>query len=184
MKKLLIFVGIFAAFCAYCIFSNEMELRKMATVEGRQEVIMEKYENAVITSEKEVEGYIISAFDVGGNPGYSVLEEHGYAVFRPIAEGKYDFQTYSVVVEKNHLVSGGLRIPESEVDYDIYVCKKEGIEYLDVTRRDTYTGEFLQHEKLYLDASGIAIMKQDPVVWAWETDVIGYDAEGNAYELA
>ena len=171
MKKLLIFVGILAAFCAYCIFSNEMELRKMATVEGRQAVIADKYENAVITSEKDVEGYIISAFEVG--------DEHGYAVFRPIAEGKYDFQTYSVVVEKNHLVSGGLRIPESEVDYDIYVCKKEGIEYLDVTRRDTYTGEFLQHEKLYLDASGIAIMKLEPKVWAWQTEITGYDAEGN-----
>ena len=170
MKKLLIFVGIFAAFCAYCIFSNEMELRKMATVEGRQAVIADKYENAVITSEKDVEGYIISAFEVG--------DEHGYAVFRPIAEGKYDFQTYSVIVEKNHLVSGNLDIPETEDTYDIYVCKKEEIEYLDVTRRDTYTGEFLQNEKLYLDASGIAIMKQDPVVWAWQTEITGYDAEG------
>lgn len=179
MKKLLIFVGIIMVFCVYCIFSNEMELRKMATTEGRQEVIREKYEGAVITAEKELEGYIISAFDVGGNPGYSILEEHGYAVFRPIAEGKYDFQTYSMVVEKNRLVSGELRIPESEADYDIYVCKKEGIEYLDVTRRDTYTGELLQHEKLYLDDSGIAILKQDPVVWAWETEITGYDEEGN-----
>lgn len=179
MKKLLIFVGIFAAWCAWATISNDRDLRKQATVEGRQEVIREKHEGAVITSEKELEGYIISAFDVGGNPGYSVLEEHGYAVFRPIAEGKYDFQTYSVVVEKNHLVSGGLRIPESEVDYDIYVCKKEEIEYLDVTRRDTYTGEFLQNEKLYLDASGIAIMKLEPKVWAWQTEITGYDAEGN-----
>lgn len=183
MKKLLIFVGIIMVFCAYCIFSNEMELRKMATTEGRQEVIREKYEGAVITAEKELEGYIISAFDVGGNPGYSILEEHGYAVFRPIAEGKYDFQTYSMVTEKNHLVHGGLRIPNSENDYDIYVCKKEGIEYLDVTRRDTYTGELLQNEKLYLDDSGIAILKQDPVVWAWETKTTGYDAEGNPDDL-
>lgn len=63
MKKLLIFVGIIVVFCLYCIFSNEMELRKMATVEGRQEVIAEKYEDAEITSEKEVEGYIISAYE-------------------------------------------------------------------------------------------------------------------------
>ena len=179
MKKILIFVGVIAAFCLYCIISNEMELRKMATTEGRQEVIREKYEGAVITSEKELEGYIISAFDVGGNPGYSILEEHGYAVFKPIAEGKYDFQTYSVIVEKNHLVSGNLDIPETEADYDIYVCKKEGIAYLDVTRRDTYTGELLQQEKLYLDDSGIAIMKLEPKVWAWETKITGYDAEGN-----
>lgn len=183
MKKLLIFVGIIAAFCFYCMISNEMELRAMATTEGRQEVIREKYEGAVITAEKEVEGYIISAFDVGGNPGYSVLEEHGYAVFKPVAEGKYDFQIYSMVTEKNHLVHGGLRIPDSETDYDIYVCKKEGIEYLDVTRRDTYTGEVLQQEKLYLDETGIAIMKQDPVVWAWETKITGYDAEGNSDDV-
>ncbi|WP_458407377.1 hypothetical protein [Anaerotignum sp.] len=183
MKKLLIFVGVIVAFCLYCIISNEMELKKMATVEGRQEVIREKYEGAVITSEKELEGYIISAFDVGGTPGHSVLEEHGYAVFEPIAEGKYDFKTYSIVVEKYRLAHGDIRIPESETDYDIYVCKKEGIEYLDVTRRDTYTGELLQHEKLYLDDSGIAILKQDPVVWAWQTNITGYDAEGNPDDL-
>ena len=183
MKKLLIFVGVIVAFCLYSIISNEMELRAMATTEGREKVIREKYEDAVITAEKELEGYIISAFDVGGTPGHSVLEEHGYAVFKPIAEGKYDFKTYSIVVEKYRLVSGYLRIPDSEIDYDIYVCKKEGIEYLDVIRRDTYTGELLQHEKLYLDDSGIAIMKQDPVVWAWETKTTGYDAEGNPDDL-
>ena len=80
MKKLLIFVGVIVVFCLYCIFSNEMELRKMATVEGRQEVIAEKYEGAEITSEKEVEGYIISA--------YEQREKHGYAVFKPVEEGK------------------------------------------------------------------------------------------------
>ena len=61
MKKLLIFVGVIVAFCLYSIISNEMELRAMANVEGRQEFIAdiaEKYEGAVITSEKEVEGYI------------------------------------------------------------------------------------------------------------------------------
>lgn len=182
MKKLLIFVGIFAAFCAYCIFSNEMELRKMATVEGRQEVIREKYEGAVITSEKELEGYIISAFDVGGNPGYSVLEEHGYAVFKPIAEGKYDFQKYSMVVEKNHLVSGTLDIADNS--YEVFVCGDESIEYLEVTIRDTHTGELLQEEQISLEDSCIAVLKRDPVVWAWQTDVVGYDAEGNVYDLA
>lgn len=176
MKKLLIFVGIICVFFWYCIFSSEMKLRKMATEEGRQEVIMEKYENAVITSEKEVDGYILSAYEVN--------EKHGYAVFMPIEEGKYDLLTYSGSPrEKSRLVFGTLDIGNDN-SYEIFVCGEEKVEYLDVTRRDTYTGEFLQHEKLYLDASGIAIMKQDPVVWAWETDVIGYDAEGNAYELA
>lgn len=183
MKKLMIFVGVIVVFCLYCIVSNEMELRAMATVEGRQEVIREKYEDAIITAEKELEGYIISAFDVGGTPEHSILEEHGYAVFQPIKEGKYDFRTYSIVVEKSRLVQGEIRIPDSEADYDVFVCKKEGIEYLDVTRRDTYTGELLQHEKLYLDDTGIAIMKQDPVVWAWETQITGYDAEGNPDDL-
>ena len=51
MKKFQIFVGIIVAFCLYCIFSNEMELRKMVTTEGRQKVIADKYEGAVITSE-------------------------------------------------------------------------------------------------------------------------------------
>ena len=155
-----------------------MELRKQATVEGRQEVIediAEKFEGVVITSEKEVEGYIISAFDA--------KKGHGYAIFKPVKEGQYDYLTYHFIGEKSHLVHGDLRIPDSENEYDIYVCKKEGIEYLDVTRRDTYTGELLQHEKLYLDETGIAIMKQDPVVWAWETKTIGYDAEGNPDDL-
>ena len=59
MKKLLILVSIIVVFCLYCIVSNEMELKAMATTEGRQDVIAEKYEGAVITSEKEVEGYIL-----------------------------------------------------------------------------------------------------------------------------
>lgn len=178
MKKLLIFVGVICAFCGYCIFSNEMELRKMATVEGRQEVIgeiAEKYEGAVITSEKEVEGYIISAFEVG--------EEHGYAVFMPVAEGKYKYQTKSSIREKEHLVHGLLDIPEGN-SYEFYICGDKNIEYLDVTLLDTYTGELLQKEQLSLEDSCIAVLKRDPVVWAWQTDVIGYDAEGNAYELA
>lgn len=175
MKKLLIFVGIFAAFCAYCIFSNEMELRKMATVEGRQEVIREKYEGAVITSEKELEGYIISAYEVN--------EEHGYAVFMPVEEGKYDLRTYSGSPrEKSRLVFGTLDIGNDN-SYEIFVCGDETIEYLEVTIRDTYTGELLQEGQISLEDSCIAVLKRDPVVWAWQTDVIGYDAEGNAYEL-
>ena len=77
---------------------------------------------------------------------------------------------------------GTLDIPEGN-SYEVYVCGDDNIEYLDVTRRDTYTGEVLQQEKLYLDDSGIAILKQDPVVWAWETQTIGYDAEGNPDDL-
>ena len=178
MKKLMIFVGVIVAFCLYCIISNEMELRAMATVEGRQEVIAdiaEKYEGAVITSEKEVEGYIISAFEV--------RDEHGYAVFMPVAEGKYEYQTKSSIREKEHLVHGLLDVPEGN-SYEFFVCGDENIEYLDVTIGDTYTGELLQQEQITLEDSCIAVLKRDPVVWAWQTDVIGYDAEGNAYELA
>ena len=176
MKKLLIFVGIIVVFCLYCIFSNEMELRKMATVEGRQEVIAEKYEDAEITSEKEVEGYIISAYEKG--------EKHGYAVFKPVEEGKYDLMTYSGSPrEKSRLVNGTLDIVEGN-SYEVFVCGEEAIEYLDVTIRDTYTGELLQQEQISVKDFCIAVLKRDPVVWAWQTDVIGYDAEGNAYDLA
>ena len=109
MKKLLIFVGVIVVFCLYSIISNEMELRAMATTEGRQEVIAdiaEKYEGAVITSEKEVEGYIISAFEV--------RDEHGYAVFMPVAEGKYDYQTKGPLREKERLLSGTLDIQDRQ----------------------------------------------------------------------
>ena len=87
MKKLLIFVGIFVVWCLWATISNDIKLRAMATTEGRQEFIAdiaEKYEGAVITSEKEVEGYIISAFEV--------RDEHGYVVFMPVADGKYNYQ--------------------------------------------------------------------------------------------
>ena len=137
MKKILIFAGVIMAFCLYCILSDEMELRKMATVEGRQEVIAEKYEGAVITSEKEVEGYIISAFDVGA--------EHGYAVFKPVEDGKYDLQTYGSPREKKLLIFGTLDIAEED-SYEILVCGYEKIESLTVTIRDLYTGEDLQKE--------------------------------------
>ena len=176
MKKLLILVSIVVVFCLYCIVSNEMELRAMVTTEGRQEVIAEKYEGAVITSEKEVEGYMISA--------YELRDEHGYAVFKPVDEGKYDLLTYNGSPrEKNWLVYGTLDIPKGN-SYEVYVCGDEAIAYLDVTIRDTYTGELLQKEQISLEDSCIAVLKREPVVWAWQTDVIGYDAEGNAYELA
>ena len=179
MKKLLIFVGVIVAFCLYSIISDEMELRAMATVEGRQEFIAdiaEKYEGAVITSEKEVEGYIVSAYEKG--------EKHGYAVFKPMEKEKYDLMTYSGSPrEKSRLVNGTLDIVEGN-SYEVFVCGKEEIKYLNVTIRDTYTGELLQQEQISLEDSCIAVLKRDPVVWAWQTDVIGYDAEGNAYELA
>ena len=175
MKKLLILVSIVVVFCLYCIVSNEMELRAMATIEGRQEVVSEKFKEAVITSEKEVAGHIISAFEV--------RDEHGYAVFMPIAEGKYKYQTKSSIREKEQLVHGLLDIPEGN-SYEFYVCSDEKIKHLEVTIRDTYTGELLQNEQLSLEDSCIAVLKREPQVWAWQTDVIGYDAEGNAYELA
>ena len=176
MKKLLIFVGIIVAFCLYSIISNEMELRAMATVEGRENVIREKYEDAVITAEKELEGYIVSAYEKG--------EKHGYAVFKPMEKEKYDLMTYSGSPrEKSRLVNGTLDIVEGN-SYEVFVCGKEEIKYLNVTIRDTYTGELLQQEQISLEDSCIAVLKRDPVVWAWQTDVIGYDAEGNAYELA
>ena len=176
MKKLLVFVGIVAAFCFYCIVSNEMDLRKQATVEGREAAIAEKYEGAVITSEKEVDGYILSAFEV--------KEKHGYAVFIPVGEGKYDLQTYNGSPrKKDRLVFGTLDIGNDN-SYEIYICGDENIEYLDVTIRDTSTGELLQKEQISLKDSCIGVLKRDPVVWAWQTDVIGYDAEENAYDLA
>ena len=176
MKKLLIFIGIIVIFCLYCIISNEMELRKQATTEGRQAVIAEKYEGAVITSEKDVEGYIISAFEV--------KDEHGYAVFKPVGEGKHDLMTYNGSPrEKSRLVFGTLDIAEDN-SYEVFVCGDEMIEYLEVTIRDTYTGELLQEEQISLEDSCVAVLKRDPVVWAWQTDVIGYDAEGNAHNLA
>ncbi|MBR6542331.1 MAG: hypothetical protein IKT73_03895 [Anaerotignum sp.] len=175
MKKILIFVSIIVVFCLYCIISEELNLRKMATTEGRQAVIAEKYEGAVITSEKEVEGYIISAFEKG--------EKHGYTVFKPVEEEKYDYLTRSSLWEKSRLVFGTLDI--SEVDsYEVFVCGDENIEYLDVTILDTYTGELLQQEQISMKDSCIAVLRRDPVVWAWQTDVVGYDADGNAYELA
>ena len=176
MKKLLIFVCIIAAFCLYCIISDEIELKKQATTEGRQAVVAGKYEGAVITSEKEVEGYIISAFEV--------KDEHGYVVFKPVEEGKYDLMTYSGSPrEKSRLVFGTLDVTEDN-SYEIFVCGNETIEYLEGTIRDTYTGELLQQEQISLEDSCIAVLKRDPVVWAWQTDVIGYDADGNAYDLA
>ena len=118
-----------------------------------------------------MEGYIISTFEV--------KDEHGYAVFMPVAEGKYKYQTKSSIREKEQLVHGLLDIPEGN-SYEFYVCGDEKIEYLEVTIRDTYTGELLQNEQISLEGSCIAVLKRDPVVWAWQTDVIGYDAEGNA----
>ena len=152
MKKLLILVSIVVLFCLYCIVSNEMELKAMATTEGRQDVIAEKYEGAVITSEKEVEGYIISAFEV--------RDEHGYAVFMPVAEGKYKYQTRSSIREKESLVHGMLDIPEGN-SYEFYVCGDENIEYLKVEIRDTYTGELLQKEQISLEDSCIAVLKRE-----------------------
>ena len=175
MKKLLIFVSVIVVFCLYCIISEELDLRKMATVEGRQAVIAEKYEGAVIKSEKEVEGHIISAFNKGG--------KHGYAVFNPVAEGKYDLMTFNgSPVKKDHLVYGTLDITE-ENSYEVLVCGDEKIETLYVTIRELYTGELLQQEQISLEDSCIGVIKRDPVVWAWQVDVVGYDAEGNAYKL-
>ena len=174
MKKLLIFVSIIVVFCLYSVFGFEMKLRKMATVEGRQAVIGERYDGAVITSEKELEGYIISAYEVN--------KEHGYAIFMPEGEGKYDLRTYSGSPrEKSRLIAGTFDIAENS--YEIFVCGDERVEDLEVTIRDTYTGELLQQEEISLEDSCIAVLKRDPVVWAWQTDIIGYDAEGNAYEL-
>lgn len=175
MKKLLIFVGIIVAWCAWAIISNDMDMRKQATVEGREAVIAEKHEGAVITSEKVVNGYIISAFEVG--------DEHGYFVFMPMAEGKYKYMTDGGSLrEKHRLVFGTLDFEGAS--YEIFICGDETIEYLDVTIRDTYTGELLQQEQISLEDSCIAVLKRDPVVWAWQTNVIGYDAEGNPHDLA
>lgn len=174
MKKLLIFVSVIVVFCLYCVISEEMDLRKMATTEGREARIAEKYEGAAIISEKEVEGYIISAYEKG--------EKHGYAVFAPVEKGKFDLQTFSGSLrEKSRLVYGTLDIEEKS--YEIFVCGEEKIEYLDVTIQDTYAGELLQQEQIPLEDSCIAVLERDPVVWAWQTEVTGYDAEGNAYEL-
>lgn len=174
MKRLLIFASIIVVFCLYCIISEELDLRKMATVEGRQAVISEKYEGAVIRSEKEVEGYIISAFDKG--------EKHGYFVFKPVEEGKYDYLTRSSLWEKSRLVFGTLDITENN-SYEVFVCGDERIEYLEVTIQDTYTGKLLQQEQISLEDSCVAVLKRDPIVWAWQVEVVGYDAEGNAHKL-
>ena len=76
-----------------------------------------------------MEGYIVSAYEKG--------EKHGYAVFKPMEKEKYDLMTYSGSPrEKSRLVNGTLDIVEGN-SYEVFVCGKEEIKYLNVTIRDT-----------------------------------------------
>lgn len=151
------------------VWENRL-LKQMGTPAGRQEAVAERYMDARIISEIEVEDYIFCEIETE--------EQHGIVAFKPMGARKYVCDG-GTLMPKDWFVLESKTIGEDQ--YEVYVNDEKELQYVDVVLRDIYTDEILQTGTVSFAEKNIAAMKLDQGITMYRTSMTGYDAEGNSY---
>ncbi|MCI5678450.1 MAG: hypothetical protein MR278_00440 [Bacteroidales bacterium] len=155
---------------------HDLEIAEsLATTEGREAFIAEKYSNAKIISESTFGKDIITVFEVG--------DEHSFCVFEATDTGYW--QEYCGNLFPNEsLVRGTAFLKDNTFEYDIYLLGSEKYVSLLIDRENIIYPKKFQQEHIYFDDAGFAIMQLDPEIHDSAPRIVAYDAEGNYFILA
>ena len=145
----------------------------LATLEGRETAIAQKYNGAEITRERTYGKDIISVFEVG--------DQYSFSVFEAIEDG-YWMEYCGSLFPKTEIVKGTVYLGDNTSKYDIYLQYENIYSHLFVSRTSKKYQKLKQEQDVHFDENGIGIMKLDDGRY-FNPRIIAYDAEGNEYIL-
>lgn len=148
---------------------------ELATVDGREASIAEKYSDAKIISESTFGKDAITVFEVG--------DEHSFCIFEATDTGYW--QKYcGNLFAKTGLLKGTVYLGDNTHQYDIYLQGTDTYAYLVVNRTNMTYPRNTQKQHIRFDENGIALMKLDPEINDPAPCIVAYDDAGNQYILA
>lgn len=147
----------------------------LATIEGREAAISEKYNGAEITRERTYGKDIISVFEAD--------DQYSFCVFESIENG-YWLEYCGDLFPKTELVKGTVYLGDNTHEYDIYLQYENIYSRLLVTQTNRKYTKHKEKQNISFDENGIGITKIDYHRNRYfKTQIEAYDAEGNKYIL-
>ena len=156
--------------------SHDYEIaHTLTTIEGRETILDEKYDNAKIIKESTYGKDIISIFEVD--------YMYSFCVFEAIEDG-YWMEYCGKLFPKTELVKGTVYLGDNTHKYDIYLQGDTPYTRLLVTRTYKKYSKDKEQQNIHFDENGIGIVKNDfRSTRYYNPSIIAYDAEGNKYIL-
>ena len=147
----------------------------LTTIEGRETILDEKYDNAKIIKESTYGKDIISVFEVD--------YMYSFCVFEAIEDG-YWMEYCGKLFPKTELVKGTVSLGDNTSEYDVYLQGNTPYTYLLIDRVNMTQPHNVQQQKIHFDENGIALMKLDPEISDPAPRIVAYDANDNYDILA
>ncbi|MBR5793970.1 MAG: hypothetical protein IKY28_04815 [Anaerotignum sp.] len=147
----------------------------LTTIEGRETILDEKYDNAKIIKESTYGKDIISVFEVD--------YMYSFCVFEAIEDG-YWMEYCGKPFPKTELVKGTVSLGDNTSEYDVYLQGNTPYTYLLIDRVNMTQPHNVQQQKIHFDKNGIALMKLDPEIYDPTPRIVAYDANDNYDILA
>lgn len=147
----------------------------LTTIEGRETILDEKYDNAKIIKESTYGKDIISVFEVD--------YMYSFCVFEAIEDG-YWMEYCGKLFPKTELVKGTVSLGDNTSEYDVYLQGNTPYTYLLIDRVNMTQPHNVQQQKIHFDENGIALMKLDPEIYDPAPRIVAYDANDNYDILA
>lgn len=167
-KKVIISVFLIIIICFIGVFSINSK-PDGSTLKSREEILnnLPKGIEWKISSEKNIEGYIISSINSSN--------KDGIAVFEPLDNGEYKYQTVSYR-DKGDIVIGSAFINQNF--YDIYWLNQSDLDYAEIT----YTVDGKEIEPIQFDIEDLEIIYHKAPSENYSINVTYYDVNGNVIE--
>ncbi|MDR7871241.1 MAG: hypothetical protein RIN55_10295 [Tissierellaceae bacterium] len=143
------------------------------TFEARQRILSKPSNSAIILSEIIIENNIISEF-IDQQVGY------GYAQFEANDHGNYMLKTKMVRTQESEPIVTDI-IVIGDKFYEIFMCYKSGLEYVEVIYTDDTTGNKLEPIRIEMNNGRVALVEA-PEYSSYTRDVAFYDNKGNKFE--
>ena len=173
MKRRLLFGGVafIAVVVMIAVIYNSSSTPKGTTIESREQILnaaIQSGENWSIATETEIDGYIISA-------AYSTDGKASLAIFRPGANGGYEFQT-STNRNADAIIISSVIINQNS--YDLVWFNGAQTEYAELL----YTIRRQPQDALKFNTNDMRIIYVQSPAKEYSLSVSYYDRDGNKYE--
>ena len=160
-KNLLIIIGVVVLFVSIGFFSfSNLKKEDGSTIESRENILKEQDSFMHITSEIELDNYLIGAITSNNKIGISIFESEN--------NGKYRFLMQLLTTEDV--------VFHTFKEYDLFWCNKEDLDYAMVT----YTVEGIVQEPIKIDVKDYKVSYlKSPQAKSYSYKVEYYDKNGN-----
>lgn len=161
-KRVILVIGIIIllAFVSFISFSN-FKKEDGSTIKSREEILKEQDRFMHISSEIEIDNYLIGAITSNNKIGISIFE--------PTTNGNYRFLMQMLTTEDV--------VFHTFKEYDLFWCNKNNLDYAKVI----YTIDDVVQEPIIIDVKDYQVSYLKSPAKSYSYQVEYYDKDGNKY---